>query len=118
ASGAFRAWGRENREAAIRFITGMVGGRDRSTNVEIKPVDLAANPYLAIGAIIAAGLDGIDRSLRLPPPTSKAPGSLSEEERRKLGIDRLPASLDEAVSKMEASSVLRKAMGDVLFETF
>jgi glutamine synthetase len=118
ASGAFRAWGRENREAALRFITGMVGGRDRSTNVEFKPIDLAANPYLAIGAIIAAGLDGMERSLRLPPPTTKAPGSLTEEERQKLGIDRLPESLDEAVSSMEESSVLQEAMGDVLFETF
>lgn len=117
-SGAYRAWGRENREAALRFITGMVGGRDRSTNVEFKPIDLAANPYLAIGSIIAAGLDGMERSLRLPPPTTKAPGSLTEEERRHLGIDRLPESLDEAASTMEASSVLRKAMGDVLFETF
>jgi glutamine synthetase len=117
-SGAYRAWGRENREAALRFITGMVGGRDRSTNVEFKPIDLAANPYLAIGAIIAAGLEGIEKSLRLPPPTTRAPASLTEDERRELGIDRLPESLDEAVSRMEASSVLRTAMGDLLFETF
>ena len=118
ASGAFRVWGRENREAALRFITGMVGGRERSTNVEFKPIDLTANPYLATGAIIAAGLDGIRRSLRLPPPIRAAPGALSEEERASLGIEPLPRSLDEAVTRMEASSVLRSAMGEVLFETF
>ncbi len=117
-AGAFTAWGHENREAALRFVTGMVGGRETSTNVELKPIDAAGNPYLVAGSIIAAGISGLDRGLRLPPPTSADPAELSEEERAALSIERLPASLEDAIARMEKSAVLREAMGDMLFESF
>ncbi len=117
-AGAFACWGPENREAALRFITGMVGGRDRSTNMELKSMDPSANPYLALGSVIAAGVAGIDLGLTLPEPTTADPASLSARERKALGIERLPASLGEAIAKAERSSVLREAMGDLLFDAF
>jgi glutamine synthetase len=118
ASGAYQAWGYENREAALRFVSGMVGNRERSSNVEYKPIDAAANPYLAIGAIIAAGLNGIRRNLPLPEPTSVAPASLSQSHRERLGLAALPGTLGEAVTELNRSTMLREAMGDVLFDTF
>lgn len=118
ASGAYQAWGYENREAALRFVSGMVGNREQSSNIEYKPIDAAANPYLAIGAIIAAGLNGIRRNLPLPEPTSIAPATLSQSERERLGLSALPGTLGEAVSELNRSAVLREAMGDVLFDTF
>jgi glutamine synthetase len=117
-SGAMLCWGRENREAALRFITGMVGTRDRATNIELKPVDTTCNPYLAMGAALAAGLAGIEEGLTLPPPTVEDPSELPQEEKERRGIRQLPSSLPEAAEELAASGVLRRAMGDLLFETF
>ena len=117
-AGAFRAWGRENREAGLRFVTGMVGSRAEAANLEVKPVDGSGNPYLVLGAIVAAGLDGLERDLRLPEPTTEDPASLSAAERRRRGITQLPSSLGGAIRELERSTVLREAMGDLLFDPF
>jgi glutamine synthetase len=117
-SGATLCWGLENREAALRFITGMTGTEDRAANVEVKPVDATCNPYLAMGALLAAGLDGVRRGAELPPPTVEDPGDLSADEQRARRMRQLPASLPEAIHELAASEVLRRAMGDLLFETF
>jgi glutamine synthetase len=117
-AGAFKAWGRENREAGLRFVTGMVGSRSEAANLEVKPVDGSGNPYLVLGAVAAAGLDGLERDLRLPEPITEDPASLSAAERRTRGITQLPSSLGAAIRELEGSSVLREAMGDMLFESF
>jgi glutamine synthetase len=117
-AGAFVAWGRENREAAIRFVTGMVGTRDTASNTEVKCFDLSANPYLVAGAVIAAGLNGIEGGLELPDEVTVDPGGLPDEELDRRGIQRLPTSLEEAVGHLEKSEVLRQAMGPMLFGPF
>jgi glutamine synthetase len=117
-SGPWACWGRENREAAIRFVTGMVGSRETAANTEVKCFDLSANPYLVAGAVIAAGLMGVEEDLRLPPEVTQDPAEYSQAERDELGILRLPESLDEAVSQLEESKLLREAMGEVLFNAF
>lgn len=117
-SGPWACWGRENREAALRFVTGMVGSRPEAANLELKSMDAAANPYLALGAAVAAGLDGIERELRLPEPVTVDPASLSAAERKKRGVVQLPSSLGDAIRAFERSALLREAMGDVLFEAF
>lgn len=117
-SGATQCWGPENREAALRFVRGMVGTRGSAANVEVKPVDATCNPYLAMGAILAAGLAGVTERLELPPPTTEDPSALPPEERERRGVAGLPASLSEAIQRLAASQVLRAAMGDLLFETF
>ena len=117
-SGAMNAWGLENREASLRFIAGASAATAGAANIEVKPVDGTANPYLAIGAALAAGLDGIARRLRLPVPTEQDPSSLPADVRQERGIEQLPASLSEAAERLAASDVLRAAMGDFLFQTF
>jgi glutamine synthetase len=117
-SGAMRCWGTENREAALRFIAGAAGANSATANMEIKPVDGTANGYLALGAILAAGISGIASSERLPPSTEEDPLLLSASEQERRGIRQLPASLPEAAEQLAESSVLREAMGDFLFETF
>lgn len=117
-SGAMQCWGVENREASLRFIAGTSPATASGANVEVKPVDGTANPYLAVGAMLAAGLDGIERGLRLPPSTEEDPTSLPEDVREARGVRQLPASLAEAAERLAASDVLRAAMGDFLFETF
>jgi glutamine synthetase len=117
-AGAFACWGRENREAAVRFVTGMVGTRETAANTEVKCFDASANPYLVAGSLIAAGLAGVERKLRLPPEITVDPGTLSPKEQEQLKVRRLPESLDDAVAHFEKSEVLREAMGDVLFNAF
>jgi glutamine synthetase len=117
-SGPWACWGRENREAAIRFVTGMVGSRETAANTEVKCFDLSANPYLVAGALIAAGLAGIEQDRRLPPEVTEDPAVYSQDELDRLGVKRLPETLEEAVAQLEESKVLREAMGDVLFNAF
>jgi glutamine synthetase len=114
-AGAFAAWGRENREAAVRFVTGMVGTRETASNTEVKCFDLSANPYLVAGGVIAAGLNGIERGFELPEEVTVDPGGLPDDELVRRGIQRLPTSLEEAVGHLEKSEVLREAMGPMLF---
>jgi glutamine synthetase len=111
---AYRAWGFDNREAALRVPSPLRGLEAESTNVELKASDSSANPYLALGGVIAAGLDGIARGLKLPRPVDVDPGSLSDEERASIGADRLPASLGEAIDNLERDEVLLEALGEGL----
>jgi glutamine synthetase len=116
-AGAFQCWGWENREAAIRMISGPVGTEASSANVEVKCFDQSANPYLAVGALIAAGLTGLVRGDQLPPPVDVDPASLDDEERHSRGIERLPQRLEDSAEAFLASTALTQAMGDQLADT-
>ncbi|HEY0933571.1 MAG TPA: glutamine synthetase family protein, partial [Trebonia sp.] len=108
-SGAFACYGPDNREAALRICSPI--GSAGSVNLELKPVDSTGNPYLALGAFIHAGLDGIRRSLEPGEPLTADPATLDQEERDRLTVARLPASLVPALSALEADSVLIDALG-------
>jgi glutamine synthetase len=113
-AGVFTAWGRETRETAVRIVTGSRGQSDRVANLEVKPVDLAANPYLALGCLITAGLDGLARAAELPEETTGDPAGLDAAQAAARGVRRLPASLAEAVAAFREDEVLRGALGAVL----
>jgi glutamine synthetase len=113
-AGAYACWGHETREAALRLITGDAGLEDTAANLEIKCFDLAANPYVLVGALIAAALDGVARSATLPAPATGDPARFSAAELAERGIRRLPTSLAEATGALAAGGVLREAMGDML----
>ncbi|GAA4058769.1 glutamine synthetase family protein [Streptomyces shaanxiensis] len=113
-AGVFTAWGRETREAGLRVVTGTAGHRDQAANLEIKPVDLAANPYLALGCLIAAGLDGLTSGARLPEEITGDPAHLAAQVAAARSVRRLPVSLREAVRHFRADEPLRAALGPVL----
>ncbi|TGZ14043.1 glutamine synthetase [Streptomyces sp. S816] len=113
-AGVFTAWGRETREAALRLVTGSAGRQRQEANLEVKPVDLAANPYLTLGCLIAAGLDGLAAKRPLPEEITGDPARYDAEEAAKLGVRRLPTTLAEAVTEFRADEVLRAALGPVL----
>ncbi|MEU8511400.1 glutamine synthetase family protein [Kitasatospora sp. NPDC048722] len=110
-AGAYQCWGLENREAALRLVTGSAGERSAAANAEVKCFDASANPYLAVGAVLAAGLAGMDQRLALPPeftgdPAAAAPGT----------VPRLPARPAESIAAYERSAVLREALGEPLYQ--
>ncbi len=115
-SGAYRCWGLDNREAAVRVPTDPAVGCP--THFELKTVDASANPYLALGSAIAAGLDGVQRSLEIPNPVTVDPGNLSPEERSTQGIDRLPTNLGEAIAHLQQNDFLLKALNSELSQAF
>ncbi|MEZ5667916.1 MAG: glutamine synthetase family protein [Alphaproteobacteria bacterium] len=116
----FSAIGLQNREAAIRIIPGV--GDDaavaRGYNLEFRPSDALASPYLALGALVRAGLDGIERALPLPPPAAIDPADMSEADREAAGIRPLPTSLAAALDTLEADAIARGWFAPRLFETF
>src|SRR6266536_3732064 len=110
-SSAYTAWGPDNREAAVRVASPFKGRVEATTNVEIKAVDGSANPYLALGAIVAAGLDGMQRGLDPGEPVQTNPHDMDETERQARGIRRYPTTLAEALSELEQDEVLLHALG-------
>ncbi len=117
-SSAYTAWGPDNREAAIRIPSTRRGLEMQSTNLELKPCDPSNNPYLALGGLLAAGLDGMERKLDPGEPTLVDPDTLAEGERTRRGIRRLPTSLSEALDALERDEVLRAALGKVLAKEY
>jgi glutamine synthetase len=117
-SSAFTCWGYENREAAVRVPTTYWGNEEGSTNVEIKCVDSSCNPYLALAAVIAAGIDGIKRQLEPPEPCDVDPSTLSPEEASRYGIKRLPSTLKDALRKLLSDAVLMEALGIDMAKTY
>src|SRR5918995_5355755 len=114
---AYACYGLDNREAAVRIASPVAGVEAATANVELKPVDVTANPYLALAAVLAAGMDGMERALDPGEPTMVDPATLSEEERDSRGIYPLPASLDEALDALEANDILIEALGEPLVRT-
>ena len=89
-----------------------------STNLELKAADSSCNPYIALGGLLAAGLDGIARQLDPGDPTEVDPASLPDAERAARGIRRLPASLDDALDNLEADATLMAALDDLLGRSY
>ncbi|MDN5855006.1 MAG: glutamine synthetase, partial [Actinomycetia bacterium] len=112
-AGVYQCWGIENREAAVRVVTGSPG-QSNAANVEVKCFDLLANPYLVLAGIVAAGSDGIDGSAPLPDEVVIDPAALSDEHREAQGVEALPTSLAQSVAEFEHDDVLRSALGDGL----
>jgi glutamine synthetase len=113
-SSAYTAWGPDNREGAIRIPSKRRGREMESTNLELKPCDPSCNPYLALGGLLAAGLDGMARKLDPGDPALVDPDTIPEVERKRRGIRRLPTSLGDALDALERDEVLRGALGEVL----
>jgi glutamine synthetase len=117
-SSAYTAWGPDNREGAIRVPSQFRSDRAGSTNAELKSSDSSSNPYLALGGLLTAGLDGVKRQLTLGEPTLIDPGNYSDEEREARGIRRFPTSLKEALDNLEKDTVLMEALGPLLSRAY
>ncbi len=113
-SSAYTCYGFDNREACVRIPSRFRGAEEGSTNLEVKAVDASANPYLAIGALLAAGLDGIERGLHPGEPVDINPALFSDAERTLRGIRRYPQDLGAAIAALEGDEMLMGALGPML----
>jgi glutamine synthetase len=110
-------WARINRSALVR-IPQISRGQLDSTRIELRCPDGSSNPYLAFAAMLAAGLDGLDRKLPLPDPVEENLYHLDEAKLQSRKIRQLPGSLAEALDELAADEVIRDALGDHVFERF
>ena len=117
-AGAFVCWGYDNREAPVRVASPLRGAVEGTTNAELKASDASCNPYLALGGLIAAGLDGLERGLEPPAPVTVDPGGLAERDRDRRGIARMPVSQAEALDALSHDHLLRDALGPDLAESY
>ncbi len=111
-------WAETNRSALIR-IPRYMPGRDKAVRAELRCPDPSANPYLAIAAMLAVGLDGIDNKLTCPAPLNNVNVyDLTPAERIERGIASLPGSLAEAMRELEKDTLLKDALGPEIYEAF
>lgn len=111
----------QDREASLRVCPVFASpGADarHQFNVEFRPADAAASPYLALGALVHAGVDGIRKGLQLPDPTVQPAARMNPEELAASGINRLPGSLSEALDALEATPEAQQWFGPVLLDAY
>lgn len=113
-AGSTVSWGLDNREASVRVASPFRGRESESTNVELKACDPSCNPYLALGGLITAGLDGVRRGLQPPEPAMHDPATLTGDEARRAGVRPLPATMREGLAALQADEVLYGSLGDLL----
>jgi len=113
----YLSWARRNRADLVR-VPEYKPGRETATRAEYRSPDPACNPYLVFSVMLAAGLDGIEKGLEPPAPVEENVYEMSAEQRKRRGIKTLPGSLDEAVALTEKSALVKKALGDHLFDAF
>lgn len=108
------SWSDANRSAMIRIPA----KRGRATRTEIRSVDPSANPYLALSAILASGLDGIVNKLECTERVYINLYELNRDEREAMGIENLPENLKDAVKALKRNPIVREALGNHVFEKF
>lgn len=113
----YLSWALRNRSDLIRIPVYRYG-QEQATRIEYRAPDPACNPYLAFSVMLAAGLEGIKKEYDPIPPVERNVYEMTDEEREKEGIGSLPGNLSEAIELAEKSEVVRKAIGDHVFDKF
>ncbi len=108
------AWGFDNKEAALRVASPFYQREEASYNIEFKPSDGSANPYLSLGALIAAGLDGVERGLEPGEPCEHDPARMSPPALERSKVRPLPRTMAAALDELEKDTVLTDGLGDLL----
>ncbi|HEY7584725.1 MAG TPA: glutamine synthetase family protein [Acidimicrobiia bacterium] len=111
------SWARNNQSALVRVPLAKKG-KSSSVRVEYRSPDAAANPYLALSAVLAAGMAGIRNGYELPPEVQDDVHALTASERAAAGVARLPETLADALDRMERSELMAEALGEHVFSWF
>lgn len=108
------AWSGHNRSPMVRVPV----ARGASTRLELRSVDPSANPYMAVAAVLAAGLDGLKNKIEPAQPVDRNIYSMTEDERKAAGIIDLPSTLHNALKAMREDEVIKDALGNHLYSNF
>jgi glutamine synthetase len=114
----YLTWGRTNRSALIRVPMVSPGKSVEGTRCEVRCPDPSSNTYLAFAAMIAAGLDGVERGLQLGEPVEESLFEMDAARIAEKGIRELPGTLGEAIDELENDPVIRDALGDHVLSHF
>jgi glutamine synthetase len=112
---SYVCWGHNNRSALVR-VPMYKPGKSNSARIEYRAVDSATNPYLAFAVMLAAGLKGVEENYQMPEGADDDVWELTDSERRALGIDPLPATLESAIAVMEKSELVAETLGEHVFD--
>jgi len=113
----YLSWAWRNRADLIR-VPEYMPGKEKSTRIEFRSPDPACNPYFAFSVMLAAGLEGIEKEYEVPDPVEENVYEMTQEERERRGIGTLPGSLWEAIQLAEKSELMRRSLGDHVFDAF
>lgn len=113
----YATWGLRNRASMVR-IPVYKPGKQLSTRIELRSPDPMANPYLVNAVTLAAGLDGIERKLELPPEATAETLKLTDRQMVEAGYTPLPRSLKEALDVFEDSQFMKDALGEHIHSFF
>ncbi|GAA4487700.1 glutamine synthetase family protein [Rhodococcus olei] len=114
-AGVYCCWGLENREAAVRLCAD-TPGNPHGANIEVKPIDPSANPYLATTVLLGGVHTGITDALPLPPEVTVNPSRLSETERAEAGVTLLPTDAAQWLDRFADSRLARELFDPVIHE--
>lgn len=117
-SSDYAIWGIDNREAVVRVPSTFWNDEEDTLNIELKSSDGTANPYLAIAAVISAGIDGIKRKIIPPKEVTFDPQILSGSEREKKGIFRLPKDLKEAIVALKQDDYFKESFSSEFVDLY
>ncbi|RWP22879.1 glutamine synthetase family protein [Mesorhizobium sp.] len=118
--GIYSCFGERNREAAIRFCPrGSDGeGWHRGASLEFRVADATSNPYLALAALIRAGLDGLRDKLAAPVDVDRDPAAMTEAQRSAVGAQQLPASLSDVIARIDADGAAKRWFGELFWSAY
>jgi glutamine synthetase len=114
----YLTWGRTNRSALIRVPKVSPGRSIEGTRVEVRCPDPTANTYLAFAAMLAAGLDGVEKGLKLADPVEESLFDMDAATVKKRNITEMPGSLGEAITALEQDDVIADALGDHVYTNY
>ena len=111
------SWARRNRSAMVR-VPMYKPGKETATRIEFRSPDPSCNPYLAFAVMLGAGLEGIEKGYELPDPIEEDIFEMNPAERKAHGITDLPGNLYAAILEAEKSNLVKKVLGDHIFNKF
>jgi glutamine synthetase len=111
------SWAHRNRTALIR-VPLYIQGKESTIRAELRNPDPAANPYLAFAVMLSAGLEGIEQQYELPPSIEPNIYKMTAQQREAIGLTALPNNLYEAITETQGSELVRRTLGDHVFERF
>ncbi|MBO9524227.1 MAG: glutamine synthetase [Nocardioidaceae bacterium] len=114
---SYICWGHNNRSAMVR-VPMYKPNKGQSTRIELRTIDAACNPYLAFAVVLAAGMKGLKEAYELPREAEDDVWSLSDRERKALGLEQLPKSLHDAIAIAERSELLAETLGEHVYDFF